>query len=245
MVIGARNSKGWPDWIHNSHFFSKIGVWQNKQGINGFTVFVVVACAATGAVLCELCDRLFYERMDYKHHFKRRHLGQFNIRCDACCKGFWKTSGLRQHTCFPEMRDENLQLQREKEEEALHQRSKVRASMGLDEGEGIHVDNVVDEQKADDIPAKLQDSVDKSRNVETPTPSACYNTVIATRLHSSRQTSSASVSQNISETTAELLAVSQNSRSNASSGSEVEALPTHGYGTRKKRISFRQLVRCS
>ena len=71
--------------------------------------------------------------MDYSHHFKRRHLGHFNIQCSACGKGFWKTIALRQHTCFPELRDENIRMQQEKETKALQQRDEVRNTMGLNE----------------------------------------------------------------------------------------------------------------
>ena len=199
----------------------------------------MVICAAAGAVLCELCDRLCHERMDYKHHFKRCHLGQFNIRCDACCKGFWKTNALRHHICYPEMRDENIRLQREREEAALRQRTEIRASMGLSEGAGIDVVNVVETQKADDIPAKLQDAVDEASAAEISLPSASDSTVVPTRLHSSPQTACAHLSENVSETTAGFLAVTENSRPNTSREPEVNRLPSHGYGTRKKRISFR------
>lgn len=208
-----------------------------RTKIDGFAVDVVVVCTAAGAVLCELCDRLFHERMDYKHHFKRCHLGQFNIRCDACCKGFWKTNALRQHTCYPEMRDENVRLQREREEEALRQRSKVRASMGLDEGAGIDVVDVVETQKVDDAAEKLECDA-KAVKVSS---SACDSTVTPSRSHSSHQTSCASSSQNISETTADLLTVSENSQSNTCS----DTLPSHSYGTRRRRISFLQLLHCS
>jgi len=205
----------------------------------------MVVCAAAGAVLCELCDRLFHEQMDYKHHFKRCHLGQFNIRCDACCKGFWKTNALRQHVCYPEMRDENIRLQREREDEALRQRSEVRASMGLSEGAGIDVVDVVEAQKVDDNPEKLQDGVSESELAEISSVSACDNAVIPTELHSSHLTSHATTSDNISETTAELLTVSERRCSNTSTEPVVNTLPSHGYGTRKKKISFRQLSGCS
>jgi len=203
-----------------------------------FMVVVTVICAAAGAVLCELCDRLFHERMDYKHHFKRRHLGQFNICCDACCKGFWKTSALRQHTCYPEMRDENVRLQSEREEAALRQRTEIRASMGLGEGAGIDVVDVVETQKADNVPEKLQDPVSESSSAEISSLSACDSTVAPSQLDSSLNVDS---SENISETSAKLLTVIDSSHPNISSEPEVYALPRHGYGTRKKRISFRQM----
>lgn len=85
----------------------------------------------SGAIICELCGRLCYERMDYNHHFKRRHLGHFNIQCTACGKGFWKNIALRQHACFPELREENIRLQQEKESKALRQRDEVRASNNI------------------------------------------------------------------------------------------------------------------
>ena len=200
-------------------------------------------CTAAGAVLCELCDRLFHERVDYKHHFKRCHLGQFNIRCDDCCKGFWKTSALRQHTCYPEMRDENIRLQREREDDALRQRTEVRTSMGLGEGGGIDVVDVVESKSAENDAEQLQDIISESTTVETLL--ASDSSVIPAQLHSSCQTY-CDTSQNISEATAaDLVPISENSRSNTFSEREVDALPKHGYGTRKKRISFRQLLQCN
>ena len=203
-----------------------------------FIVVAVVICAAAGAVLCELCDRLFHERMDYKHHFKRRHLGQFNIRCDACCKGFWKTSALRQHTCYPEMRDENIRLQSEREEAALRQRTEIRASMGLGEGAGIDVVDVVETQKADGIPEKSQDTVSESSPAEISSLSACDSTVVPAELCSPPDVES---SENISESSVKLSTVIDNNLPNTSGEPEVNTLPRHGYGTRKKRISFRQM----
>jgi hypothetical protein len=100
---------------------------------------VVTFGAGTSGIICELCGRLCYERMDYNHHFKMRHLGHFNIQCSACGKGFWKTLALRQHVCLPELRDENIRLQQEKEANALRQRDSVRSTLGLDEY-GISVD---------------------------------------------------------------------------------------------------------
>jgi len=195
-------------------------------------------------VLCELCDRLFHERMDYKHHFKRCHLGQFNIRCDDCSKGFWKTSALHQHTCFPEMRDENIRLQREREEDALRQRTEVRTSMGLGEGGGIDVVDVVESKTTDNNAEQLQDIVSESNTVETSL--AGDSSVIPAQLQSSGQTYRDSMSQNTSEiTAADLLPISENNHSNTFSEREVDALPNHGYGTRKKRISFRQLLQCN
>jgi len=197
--------------------------------------------------LCELCDRLFYERMDYKHHFKRCHLGQFNIRCEACCKGFWKTNALRQHTCYPEMRDENIRLQREREEEALRKRSEVRTSMGLAEGGGIDVVDVVESKATDTDAEQLQDNTNESKTVEASSLAACNNSVTPPRLHLPHQTYPSGTLQNISETTTELIPVSESCHSNTSSTTkhEVDILPSHGYGTRKKRISFRQLLQCS
>lgn len=92
-------------------------------------------CVDTGnsKIICELCGQLCYERTDYNHHFKRRHLGHFNIQCSACGKGFWKTSALQQHTCFPELREEHIREQQEKEANALRQRDEFRVAMGLDE----------------------------------------------------------------------------------------------------------------
>jgi len=209
-----------------------------------FTAVVValLVFAVGGAVLCELCSRLFHERVDYKHHFKRRHLGQFNIRCDACYKGFWKTNALRQHTCYPEMHDENMRLQREREEAALRQRSEVRTSMGLGEGGGIDVVDVVDSKTIDSDAGQLQESASESQMVDTSSPS---DSVI--ELHSSHLASPLSTSQNVSsETTAELVpAVSDNCHSNTSTDHEADALLSHGYGTRRKRISFRHLLQCS
>ena len=212
---------------------------------------MVSVCAAAGAVLCELCDRLFYEHVDYRHHFKRCHLGQFNIRCDACCRGFWKTNALRQHPCYPEMRDENVRLQREKEEEALRRRTEVRTSMGLGEGAGI---DVVQMEKTDADREQLQDGVGESKPVDTSSLSAHDDTVVPSRLPSSHQTLNTSTSRNISEThvtpvlqnsETHAIAVLQNSQSNSTSDCNVHILPTHSYGTRKKRISFHQLLQSS
>jgi len=208
-------------------------------------VAVVVVYAAAGAVLCELCERLFYERVDYKHHFKRCHLGQFSIRCEACCKGFWKTNALRQHACYPEMREENIRLQSEKEEEALRQRSDVRTSMGLGEGCGIDVFDVVESKTTETDAERLQDDSTESKAVETPLQLASDSLEIPTRLNSLRQTFHDSASRNISESTTELLPVAEHRHSNTSSDQVVDALPSHGYGTRKKKISFRQLLQCS
>jgi hypothetical protein len=99
-------------------------------------------CVDTGSstIVCELCGQQCYERADYNHHFKRRHLGHFNIQCSACGKGFWKTSALQQHTCFPELREEHIREQQEKEANALRQRDEIRAAMGLDDY-GISVGN--------------------------------------------------------------------------------------------------------
>jgi len=192
-----------------------------------------VVYAAAGAVLCELCDRLFPERMDYKHHFKRLHLGQFSIRCDACGRGFWKTNALRQHACYPEMRDDNVRLQWERETEALRRRSEVRASMGLDEGGGI---DVVESKPTDD---DAESCTGESLTADTSSPSAHDDSAV--RLHSSLQTS-----QDVSsKSTAGLPPVAENCQSNTSTDREVDALPSHGYGTRRKRISFRQLLRCN
>jgi len=191
--------------------------------------------------MCELCDHLFYEHMDYKHHFKRCHLGQFNIRCDACYKGFWKKNALRQHVCYPEMHDENMQLQREQEEMALWRRSEIRASMGLSDGAGIDVVDVIETQSTE----QLQDGATESETVQILSLSASDDTVIPSWVPSSVETSHAVTSQDISETNTELLPASENSHSNTSSKPEADVLLNHGYGTRKKRISFRELLQCN
>jgi len=209
-------------------------------------VVAVMVCTAAGAVMCELCDRLFYEHVDYKHHFKRCHLGQFNIRCDACYKGFWKMNALRQHTCYPEMHDANVQLQREQEGEALRRRGEIRESMGLGDGAGIDVVDVVETRRTDDDPGQLQDGNGDSKTVEILSLSAGDDNVIPSWVHSSVETSRAvTSSRNISQTNAELLPTSENSYSNTSMKPEADTLLNHGYGTRKKRISFRELLQCS
>jgi len=195
--------------------------------------------------MCELCDRLFYERMDYKHHFKRCHLGQFNIRCDACYKGFWKKKALRQHTCYPEMHDENMQLQREQEEAALQRRSEIRASMGLGDGSGIDVVDVIETQRTDDHPELLQGAASESKTEGILSLSDSDNKVIQSWVQSSAETIHALTSQSVSETNAELLLPSENKQPNTSSQLETGTLLNHSYGTRKKRISFHELLKCS
>jgi len=235
---------------------------------------VVMAYAAAGAVMCELCDRLFHERVDYKHHFKHCHLGQFNIRCVACYKGFWKQNALRQHACYPEMHDENVQLQREQEKAALRRRGEVRAAMGLSEdGAGIDVVDVI--ETAQDDPDQLQDGVSECKMVETSSLSARDLIAIPTQETDgnpdliqdgasksktveilslsadddnairSVEKSVVVMSQNISKMNVELLPDSDNSHSNTASKPEADTLLNHGYSTRKKRISFRELLQCS
>jgi len=197
--------------------------------------------------MCELCDRLFDERMDYKHHFKRCHLGQFNIRCDACYKGFWKKNALRQHTCYPEMHDENVQLQREQEEAALRKRTEVRASLGLRDGAGIDVVDVIETQRTDDDDAEqLQDGAGESTTEEMSLSANCVKVIASWQpSQSSAETSCTITSPSVFETNLELLTASENSHSNPSSKPETDTLLNHGYGTRKKRISFRELLQCS
>ena len=194
---------------------------------------------AAGAVMCELCDRLFYEQVDYKHHFKRCHLGQFNIRCDACGKGFWKTKALREHCCYPEMRDENERLQRGREEEALRKRSEVRAAMGLGDGVGIDVVDVVEMPRAThDDPGPLP------RAVDNPEAEAAVFDVDAGDVVPLRDTSCVVPlqDQSGSETDAVVVPDTENGHSNACAESETNSLPSHGYGTRRKRACFRKLL---
>lgn len=86
---------------------------------------------------CELCGRLSYELFDYNHHFKHRHLGQFNIRCELCGKGFWKINALQSHICYPELREENLRLQQLKAESAVKKRDAIRKATGINSNIGV------------------------------------------------------------------------------------------------------------
>lgn len=85
---------------------------------------------------CELCGRLSYELVDYNHHFKHRHLGQFNIRCELCGKGFWKINALQNHICYPELKEENLRLQQLKAESAVKKRDAIRKATGINSNIG-------------------------------------------------------------------------------------------------------------
>jgi len=211
-------------------------------GVKGLmNVVLVVVCSEAGAVMCELCDRLFYERMDYKHHFKRCHLGQFNIRCDACCKGFWKTNTLRQHICYPEMRDENIRLQHEQEEEALRRRSQIRASLGLDDGAGIEVVNVTETQSTEGDAEQL---ISKSGIVEESASLKRHNNFVVSQLDLKLEASHAS-STNVPDVNSVLLQATKNSHSDTSSGTEASALPSRSYSTGKKSISFCKLLQSS
>lgn len=129
------------------------------------------------------------------------------------------------------MRDENIRLQREREEAALLQRSEIRASMGLGEGVGIDIVDVVETNNLD----KLQDPVQSEDSAEISLQSACDSADSPTQLCLSVETSCVSSSQNVSDTTA----VSDSNYSN--NKCEGDSLCSHGYGTRKKQLLFRQM----
>lgn len=118
---------------------------------------------------CELCGRLSYELVDYNHHFKHRHLGQFNIRCELCGKGFWKINALQSHICYPELREENLRLQQLKAESAVKKRDAIRKDTGInsnigacDRKENVHQKIMVKKNCSEPEKKKCRNSRQKS-----------------------------------------------------------------------------------
>jgi len=93
-------------------------------------------------------------------------------------------------------------------------------------------------QETDDNPDLIQDGASKSKTVEILSLSA-DNAI------RSVEKSVMVMSQNISKMHVELLPDSDNSHSNTASKPEADTLLNHGYSTRKKRISFRELLQCS